>query len=62
MNIPFKMIGSNKNIFSNDQLDINFQLKNYNLLGIIEKMTQKNDLKIMKASESKEYYQKINKK
>ena len=61
MNIPFKMSGSNKNIYSNNQLDLNFQLKNYNLLEIIEKMTEKNDLKLMKASESKKYYEKINK-
>ena len=61
MKIPFLIDNNKRNIYLNDQLDYNFQIKSYNLLNIIEKMTEKNDLKLIKASESKKYYEKINK-
>ena len=61
MKIPFLIDNNKRNIYLSDQIDYNFQIKNYNLLNIIEKMTEKNDLKLMKASESKKYYEKINK-
>lgn len=64
MKIPFTIDNNKRNIYLSDQLDYNFQIKNYNLLNIIEKMTENNDknnLKLMKASESKKYYEKINK-
>ena len=61
MKIPFVIDNNKRNIYLSDEIDYNFQIKNYNLLNIIEKMTEKNDLKLMKASESKKYYEKINK-
>ena len=64
MKRPFTIDNNKRNIYLSDQLDYNFQIKNYNLLNIIEKMTENNDknnLKLMKASESKKYYEKINK-
>ena len=61
MKIPFTIDNNKRNIYLSDQLDYNFQIKNYNLLNIIEKMTENNDknnLKLMKASESKKILRK----
>ena len=57
MKIPFVMKGSNKsNIFNEELLDVNFKIKTVNLLNIIKKMTEKKEIKLIKASESEKYY------
>ena len=64
MKIPFVMNGGkNTNIFTENQLDLNFKLKNLNLFKIVNKLTDDDDDENMiKASETKKYYENLNKK
>ncbi len=62
--IPFIMNGGdNKNIYNNEQLELNFKLQNLTLLGMIDKLTKQQDESdnLIKASNTKEYYKKIKK-
>ena len=63
MKIPFVMNGGkNTNIFTENQLDLNFKLKNLNLFKIVNKLTNDDDDDSMiKASETKKYYENLNK-
>ena len=63
MKIPFVMNGGkNTNIFTENQLDLNFKLKNLNLFKIVNKLTDDDDENMIKASETKKYYENLNKK
>jgi hypothetical protein len=64
MKIPFVMNGGkNTNLFTENQLDLNFKLKNLNLFKIVNKLTEDKEDEIMiKASETKKYYDNLNKK
>ncbi len=55
--------GDNKNIYNNEQLELNFKLQNLTLLGMIDKLTKQQDESdnLIKASNTKEYYKKIKK-
>ena len=62
--LPFIMDGGKKsNIFNEKQLDLTFKLKNIGLFNVINKLTTNDNSKIniMKASETKDYYKKLNK-
>ena len=65
LNLPFIMDGGKKtNIFNDKQLDLKFNLKNIGLINVIDKLTKTNnnsEINIIKASESKNYYKKLNK-
>ena len=61
LKIPFIKNGGNKkkiNLFDNEQLDINFKLKNLSLLSLINKLVETNSVsnELVKASDTKEYY------
>lgn len=64
MKIPFIVNGGNKsNIFNEKQLDLNFKINSLNLLDIVHKLSNNNDnINIIKASETKKYYEKLKKK
>lgn len=55
--------GKNTNIFTENQLDLNFKLKNLNLFKIVNKLTDDDDdnNSMIKASETKKYYENLNK-
>lgn len=64
LNLPFIMNGGKKsNIFNEKQLDLAFKLKNIGLLNVINNLTKEknNDINIIKASQSKNYYKNIKK-
>ena len=60
LKIPFIKTGGNKNkinLFDNDQLDLNFKLKNLSLLSLINEVIESNDQSdLVKASDTKKYY------
>ena len=60
----FKKDGGNKNIYNNQELDLGLKLKNLDFLGLIDNMkkTNQENINMMKASETKDYYKKINQK
>lgn len=65
--VPFIMNGGDPkkfNLFNNDQLDINFKLKNISLLNSINNILLSNNNKddLIKASETKEYYKNLENK
>lgn len=55
--------GKNTNLFTENQLDLNFKLKNLNLFKIVDKLTDDNNDEdsMTKASETKKYYENLNK-
>ena len=65
--VPFIMNGGDPkkvNLFNNDQLDINFKLKNISLLNSINNILLSNNKQddLIKASETKEYYKNLENK
>lgn len=61
LKIPFIKNGGNKkkiNLFDNEQLDLNFKLKNLSLLSLVNKLVESNSMSndLVKASDTKEYY------
>ena len=52
------------NIYNSQELDLGLKLKNLDLLGFIDNMkkTNQDNINILKASDSKIYYKKLNKK
>jgi len=64
LKIFFNKDGGNKNIYNSQELDLGLKLKNLDLLGFIDNMkkTNQDNINILKASDSKIYYKKLNKK
>ena len=65
LKVPFIMNGGNKkkiNILNNEKLDLNFKLKNLNLLSLVNKIVETNNIQedLVKASDTKEYYMNLN--
>ena len=58
----FKKDGGDKNIYNNQELDLGLKLKNLDFLGLIDNMkkTNQENINMIKASETKNYYKKIN--